>query len=231
MRQPSSLISCTQSGPFGGRSTRRQVANGMKSGSAELLLARGFLAGRLPSGAFPTGGLFLGGLAAACAFGRGRSPLSPSPDLTLVLARFLRSAASERPTSSEFNELAPLVAADITLVRASVDQFSLAGHQWRPPAVHLHPTKRGRWVLGDTHRLKTDAEGTASVHQLDQGYSVLSLAKKVPLPAAPVAGPASAVRLYGRFLQQTLALDRELVGCWGAGRVSMSPSNPSDHIL
>ena len=34
-------------------------------------------------------------------FGRGRSPLSPWPDLTLVLARFLRSAASDRPTSSD----------------------------------------------------------------------------------------------------------------------------------
>jgi hypothetical protein len=32
MRQPSSLISCTQSGSFGGRSTSRQVAKGMNAG-------------------------------------------------------------------------------------------------------------------------------------------------------------------------------------------------------
>src|SRR4030095_4585728 len=44
---------------------------------------------------------FLRRLLAAFRFGRGRSPLSPSLDLTLVLACRLRSAARDRPTSSD----------------------------------------------------------------------------------------------------------------------------------
>src|SRR5687767_903166 len=65
MRQPSSLISWTQSGPFGGLSTSRQVAKGMKSGRL-LTTLRPFLAGRLLSGAFPTNDFlaaFAGGFA------------------------------------------------------------------------------------------------------------------------------------------------------------------------
>src|SRR5687768_13864170 len=67
MRQPSSLISWTQSAPFGGRSTSRQVAKGMKSGSAKLLLAR-----RLPSGAFPASCF----LASSFALGLGPRPIA-----------------------------------------------------------------------------------------------------------------------------------------------------------
>ena len=59
----------------------------------------------------------------------------------------LRCAVTIRGQGSadivRFIELAPLVAADKALVPASIDQFSLAGHQVHPPAVHGIPHSGG----------------------------------------------------------------------------------------
>jgi hypothetical protein len=84
---PSSLISWTQSAPFGGRSTSRQVAKGMKSGVRGYFLRAAFLPADFRAAPFRLA-VFLP-VALRLVLGRGRSPLSPWLDLTLVFARFL----------------------------------------------------------------------------------------------------------------------------------------------
>jgi len=99
----------------------------MKSGSAELLLARGFLATRPPSGAFPASGLFLGGFA----FGFRTRPVAFVTFAGLALG--LRTLPPIRGQGSAdivgLNEgRAQLVAADIPFIGTGVDQLSFAGH-------------------------------------------------------------------------------------------------------
>jgi hypothetical protein len=74
------------------------------------------------------------------AFGRARSPLSPCPALTFVLARFLPSAASERPTSSDStNDVPSLLGARTSYrcrcrsVRASAPSGASSSSAWLPP--------------------------------------------------------------------------------------------------
>ena len=114
----------------------------MKSGSARLLLARGFLAGRLPSGAFPASCF----PASSFALGLGSWPVAFVALAGLDLGfRTLPPIHGQRPADIvRFIELAALVAADKALVPASIDQFSLAGHQVHSPAVHGFPI-----IIGD----------------------------------------------------------------------------------